>query len=272
MKFLVCNYIKMEKKFLISPNISIESIDYGKVWNEFFCSEKSEGINSLGGFTSLPPLDNGKLKNTTGDKFSILKVSLRCGDIEKKRVIENNIQFDQIKKKTVIEIFRDEMDSRFLGRLRDLYPKTDRKKYRGFHPNELIALSVCMMYPETIQQYINWKKSNNASKKVFCTGFKKLQETVDDSLVNDFYSSVRCGLFHMGSLNNDWLISYRMSSKKVIIEKLSDGKFIYLDNFIDAIIKHFEGYIKKLKRKDSSFYKKFEQLYKEELKPYFISK
>lgn len=192
---------------------------------------------------------------------------------DKRKIIEKDIEFKNIADNTVIKIFIDEIKGWFLDPLVKLYPKREDITDWNPHPNEMIVLSICMMYPETIQQYIDWKKSNNASKDIFCKGFKILQNNVDEKLVEDFYKWVRCWLFHMASLNNNRYIRYDYSRQKqipwIIIAKDWASKIIYLHNFIDAIIKHFNLYIEQIQQK-KSMRESFLKIYKkEDLKKYF---
>lgn len=155
--------------------------------------------------------------------------------------------------------------------MREIYPATG-EQYRQ-HPNEMIALSVCMMYPETIQQYTSWIRSNRTSRKTLLEWFRRLQNNnINDKLIKDFYSSVRCWLFHMASLNNNnRYIRYdysEVSDSTIIIGRDNSGKFIYLDNFIDAIYKDFESYIAEI-RNNEVLRKNLLDIYKGDLAKYF---
>ena len=187
---------------------------------------------------------------------------------EQRTVLQNNITFDEILDETVIKIFKDEIESWFLNRLREIYPATG-EQYRQ-HPNEMIALSVCMMYPETIQQYTSWIRSMGTSRTTFLDWFRRLQDNINDELIDDFYSSLRCWLFHMASLNNNWYIRYDYSEAPdgtIIVGSDDSGKFIYLDNFINAVYRDFEHYIGDI-RNNEGLRSNFLGIYREDLREY----
>lgn len=289
----------MTKNILISANIGVIWLDLWTVWKHFNAKHNIDN-NSIGIETDI------ELKSIEQEwKFSIYQRSNYrhdengCLISEERTVLQSNITFDQILDDTVIEIFKDEIEGWFLDRLREIYPQTESKN--RYHPNEMIALSVCMMYPETIQQYVLWIRSNRSAQinqkeknmlgwfkkirycfynwlsngtsgKTFRDWFRRLQKNnISNRLINDFYSSVRCWLFHMASLNNNRYIRYNcsdVSDNAIIIEKNGNDKFIYLDNFIDAIHKDFESYIEEI-RDDEILRNNLLGIYKGDLEKYF---
>ena len=209
---------------------------------------------------------NISVEKNEDNKYSILDWN------DKGKKIQEDIKFDEISDSSVMKIFIDEIKWWFLDPLVKLYPKREDMIDWMPHWNEMIVLSTCMMYPETIQQYIDWKKSKNASKYTFCKGFKILQNNVGEKLVEDFYKWVRCWLFHMSSLNDNRYIRYDYSHQKqipwTIIDEDWENKIIYLHNFIDAIINHFNLYIQQIKQ-NKSMCQNFLKIYKKDLKKYF---
>jgi|GEM_PF-3228618 hypothetical protein len=76
----------------------------------------------------------------------------------------------------------------------------------------------------------------------------------------------------MASLNNNnRYIRYdysEVSDSTIIIGRDDSGKFIYLDNFIDAIYKDFESYIAEI-RNNEVLRKNLLDIYKGDLAKYF---
>jgi len=75
--------------------------------------------------------------------------------------------------------------------------------------NGFIILMIATSYIEGVQQYINGNASNNQSRIVFRQGLRRIftLSNVRDSLLDDFYSHVRCGLFHNGMSGDKVVIS-----------------------------------------------------------------
>lgn len=255
--------------FAISPNIGVIWRDLWTVWNQFNVEynihQNTIAINPHTEVRTIAQRQN----------FSVYQKSNYIYDengrliSEQRTVLQSNIAFDEILDETVIKIFKDEMDNWFLNRLREIYPATG-EQYRQ-HPNEMIALSVCMMYPETIQQYALWIRSKRASWRTFLQWFRRLQNNnINNKLIKDFYRSVRCWLFHMASLNNNRYIRYDYSEapdSTIIIGSDDSGKFIYLDNFINAVYRDFERYIGDI-RNNEGVRRNFLGIYREDLREY----
>jgi hypothetical protein len=113
--------------------------------------------------------------------------------------------------------------------------------------NGFIVLMISTSYIEGVQQYINGQSSNRESKTVFKQGLNRIFSlSVEDRKLNDFYSQVRCGLFHNGMSDNQVIISY---SFPIPID-FSEYNTIKINpkTILDEIRKDFRNYISKLKK------------------------
>jgi len=78
-----------------------------------------------------------------------------------------------------------------------------RSKNNGF-----IVLMISISYIEGVQQYINGRTSHNNSNISFQTGLRRIFGLNEPNhVLGDFYSQVRCGLFHSGMTQNKVIIS-----------------------------------------------------------------
>jgi len=74
--------------------------------------------------------------------------------------------------------------------------------------NGFIVLMISISYIEGVQQYMNGQTSHNNSARFFREGIRRIfQLNEQDNVLNDFYSQVRCGLFHSGMTQNKVIIS-----------------------------------------------------------------
>ena len=74
----------------------------------------------------------------------------------------------------------------------------------------------------------------------------------------------------MASLNNNWYIRYDYSEAPdgtIIVGSDDSGKFIYLDNFINAVYRDFEHYIGDI-RNNEGLRSNFLGIYREDLREY----
>lgn len=99
-----------------------------------------------------------------------------------------------------IKIYKRQVMEWFLNRASRLL----KGKNNGF-----IILMIATSYIEGVQQYMNGNTSNNHSKTTFRQGLRRIfaLDNVSDSLLNDFYQHVRCGLFHNGMSGDKVVIS-----------------------------------------------------------------
>jgi hypothetical protein len=112
--------------------------------------------------------------------------------------------------------------------------------------NGFIVLMISTSYIEGVQQYLNGQSSNGSSRAVFKQGLNRIFSlSVEDIKLNDFYSQVRCGLFHNGMSDSQVIIS---SSFQIPID-FSEYDTIKINpkTILDVIRNDFINYISKLK-------------------------
>lgn len=138
-----------------------------------------------------------------------------------------------------IKIYERQVLSWFLDRATRLI----RGKNNGF-----IVLMITTSYIEGVQQYMNGNTSNNQSRIVFREGLKRIfaLNNVRDSLLDDFYKHVRCGLFHNGMsgdkvvISNEFLEPIAFSQNQTIninprlfLNKIRDDFYVYISMLRD---------------------------------------
>lgn len=112
--------------------------------------------------------------------------------------------------------------------------------------NGFIVLMISISYIEGVQQYINGRPSNGNSRVVFKQGLNRIFSlNVDNTKLNNFYSQVRCGLFHNGMSGNQVIISY--SYPQPIDFSEYDAIKINPKTLLNEIRKDFSNYIAILK-------------------------
>lgn len=109
-----------------------------------------------------------------------------------------------------------------------------------------VVLQLALAQIEGMEQYRQGESSEGRSEQFFCTALKRIFELneSDDIWLKEFYSLVRCGLFHDG-----------MTRRRVVIENTSEmplafnGKYIRIspNKFLDAVVAEFEQYVAALK-------------------------
>ncbi|MFH1956982.1 MAG: hypothetical protein ABIJ15_00720 [bacterium] len=113
--------------------------------------------------------------------------------------------------------------------------------------NGFIILMLSISYIEGVERYRQGNNSRNSSTNYFKTGLQRIFAAlhVSNHDLNDFYSQVRCGLFHVG-----------MTRKQVIISQLyphpidfSESNTIKINpkKFLRDIKLDFNRYLKELR-------------------------
>ncbi len=120
------------------------------------------------------------------------------------------------------------------------------KHLQMHHDAGFIVLQVALAQIEGIEQYRRGQSSENKSGLFFRKGLKRifgLDESSDDWL-KDFYTLVRCGLFHDGMTRRQVWIENRFDAPLAY-----DGAHIQIspNKFLDAVIEDFTHYIAELK-------------------------
>ena len=173
--------------------------------------------------------------------------------------------FEWLDKKHLIEIFKSEYNDWFTNRLNFLY----RKKnwiHSWFDINEQIVLKICVSFPETFYKLQNPKnicKGNSENFKKWCELL-----WINEDLVADFYSNVRCELYHFWSIKWNWCIDYEeKENNSEVIYKKWELNCINLKELIKRIKKNMDDYILKLK-KNNMLYDLFFENYVKDLDKY----
>jgi hypothetical protein len=128
----------------------------------------------------------------------------------------------------------------------DCASKLLREENNGF-----IVLMIATSYIEGVQQYINGETSRRNSMNFFKQGLVRIFSlSVADQRLNDFYTEVRCGLFHNGMSGRQVIISDEFQQPIDFTEARTikiNPKF-----FLDELQKDFTNYISKLKEELNS--------------------
>lgn len=174
--------------------------------------------------------------------------------------IQNNDAFDKRapntplllnEEKTKIKIYEDMVNGWFLKVAERL--KQDNEA--GF-----VILSVAVAYIEGNQQFRESKLSKNNSKKFFIKGVRRIfdKENVPENILADYYSQVRCGLFHDGMTKKNVIISADFADP---LRYLNGVIRINPHKFLDKIKADFESYIAELETNTTlrnNFIKRFD--------------
>jgi hypothetical protein len=117
---------------------------------------------------------------------------------------------------------------------------------QSHHNAGFFVLQIALAQIEGIEQYRRGQSSENQSGHFVREGLKRifgLDESSDDWL-KDFYTLVRCGLFHDGMTRTQVSIENRFA-----IPLAYDGSHILIspNKFLDAVIENFTHYIAELK-------------------------
>jgi hypothetical protein len=139
-----------------------------------------------------------------------------------------------------ITIYKRQVEGWFLDHASKLVKKDDA----GF-----VVLMICIAYIEGVEQYMGGQFSHNNSKVFFKRGLRRIfgLENVSEKNLDEFYSQVRCGLFHSGMTEHKVIIS---NEYEQIIDFSNDMIRINPKLFLDKIKKDFGNYLDRLR--DSS--------------------
>jgi len=111
---------------------------------------------------------------------------------------ESNSELDIDNIDDKIFIYERQVKAWFLDRAKELLNSDD---------NQFIILMICVTYFEGVQQYIDGKNSNKASKIFFVRSVKRIFPSLIDKDLEDLYSDARCGLFHSGMVKKKTILS-----------------------------------------------------------------
>jgi hypothetical protein len=128
--------------------------------------------------------------------------------------------------------------------------------------NGFIVLMIATAYIEGIEQCRQGNYSNGKSKIFFRSGIKRIfgLEGLPDSLLDNFYSELRCGLFHNGMTGPN----VRVDSRYVKPIEFLDNNLIKVNQrlFLDKIKNDFAQYLTKLRDKtETTLRKNFNKIY-----------
>jgi len=108
--------------------------------------------------------------------------------------------------------------------------------------NGFVILMICISYIEGIEQYRVGQSSNGRSREFFRNSLRRiLKVNTSNQVLNDFYSQVRCGLFHNGMTENKVII--RNEYPDVIDFNEPDTIKINPKLLLQAIRRDFKKYI-----------------------------
>jgi len=152
---------------------------------------------------------------------------------------------------TKILVFQDRVKGWFLDIARGLCEKDGNSGY--------IVLQIAASQIEGTQQYFEGTSSEGQSKKAFVRGMKRVfgpQAMGHDALLEDFYSRVRCGLFHDGftkaNVGISWGVGFPVSFG-------GGGIMVNPRMFLAAVDASVEEYVKQLQDpSNQDLRKKFE--------------
>lgn len=123
-----------------------------------------------------------------------------------------------------------------------------------------VILSIAIAYIEGNQQFRVGKLSKNNSKKFFVKGVRRIfdKEDVPENILVDYYSQVRCGLFHDGMTKSNVVISGEFTEPL----RYTDGQIrINPHKFLDKVKDDFQSYIRELGNNEAlrnNFIKRFD--------------
>lgn len=152
-----------------------------------------------------------------------------------------------------IRIFERQVNGWFLEIASSLLDKEEN----GFG-----VLMIATAYIEGVEQCRQGNFSNGRSKNFFRSGIKRIfdLEGFSDSQLNNFYSELRCGLFHNG-----------MTGPNVRVDSRYDNPIEFLNNnlikvnqrlFLDEIKNDFAQYLAKLRDEtETTLRRNFDKIY-----------
>jgi hypothetical protein len=117
---------------------------------------------------------------------------------------------------------------------------------QNHHDAGFVVLQVALAQVEGMEQYRRGESSDRDSSRFFRDGLKRIFSLDDsaDGWLRDFYTLVRCGLFHDGMIRKRVKIENRFDSP---LDYDGTDIFISPNKFLDAVIEDFNRYIVKLK-------------------------
>ena len=137
-----------------------------------------------------------------------------------------------------IKIYERQVKEWFLNRASRLI----RGKNNGF-----IILMIAISYVEGIEEYRTGESSNRKSKEFFKRGIQRIFSIEGHSnQLDDFYTQVRCGLFHSGMTKNKVIITDDINSQIIDFSENDSIKINY-KKFLYMIRYDFNKYLKVLK-------------------------
>ena len=141
-----------------------------------------------------------------------------------------------------IKIYERQVKGWFLNRASRLL----RGKDNGF-----IILMIALSYIEGIEEYRTGESSNRRSNEFFIRGVQRIF-SIEGNLnqLDDFYSQVRCGLFHSGMTRNKVILTDDDSSQIIEFNENETIKINYR-KFLHKIRIDFNRYLKILKNPEN---------------------
>jgi hypothetical protein len=154
---------------------------------------------------------------------------------------------------TMIQIFRDRVDGRYLNFIRDM----NERPYSGF---AVMTLGCPLL--ETLHQFYkglrNSPRRNNddfyvqfltQSSFVFKDRFKDNMEHA-----KTFYDHFRCGLIHQAETKGGSKILRKKG--ELLFEPTKDGLFVYRKTLVDLLVQEIDSYIGHLNKNDDPTWRK----------------
>lgn len=110
-----------------------------------------------------------------------------------------------------------------------------------------IILMISISYIEGVEQYRRGNYSRRASKEFFTDGLRRIfdLDNIHINSLHDFYTQVRCGLFHTGMTQNKVIISREYRDPIDFTEP--DTIKINPQKFLGKIKQDFNGYLIELR-------------------------
>ncbi len=117
---------------------------------------------------------------------------------------------------------------------------------QSHHDAGFVVLQVALAQIEGIEQYRQGQSSDNQSGRFFREGLKRIfrLDKSSDAWLKNFYTLVRCGLFHDGMTRSQVWIENRFN-----VPLDYDGSHILIspNKFLNAVMEDFTHYIAELK-------------------------
>lgn len=114
----------------------------------------------------------------------------------------------------------------------------------GEENNGFIILMIATAYIEGVEQYRQGQPSNGSSRAFFEEGVKRIfqLDSSDYERLDDFYSELRCGLFHNGMTGPYIRIHSKINDNPI---DFSDRKIIKINQklFLEKVKEDFEKYL-----------------------------